>query len=79
MKFSGVQQRMLDVLSDGLSHTPKELQACLHDELGSITNIRAHLTHLRKKLRPMGSDVLCEMLNGETMYRQVRMMRPSDE
>jgi len=79
MKFSGVQQRMLDVLSDGLSHTPKELQACLHDELGSVSNIHAHLTGLRKNLRPKGSDVLCELLNGSTTYRQVRVVRPSEE
>jgi len=73
-KFTVTEQRMLVVLADGLAHTRKELHACLPDELGSQRNVRAHLVRMRKKLRPNGEDIVCELKDRSPHYRHVRLL-----
>lgn len=68
-EFTTTQQKMLSVLVDGCLHTQEELHACLYDDMGALSNIRAHLSNLRKKLRPTGRDVACERVNGVVRYR----------
>lgn len=72
--FTPTQQRILDVLSDGLPHTPEELHGCLDDELGDIENIRPHLTAIRKQIRPFGADILCVIHNRTAHYQHVRLL-----
>lgn len=79
MKFSPIQQRMLEVLSDGLPHTPLELHACLDDELGPVRNIRAHLTAIRKKLLTKGQTIVGYYHLGKVHYRHVRLLNWKDE
>lgn len=70
-----VQQKMLDILSDGMPHSKEELHTCLSDDLGPITNIRAHLCMLRKVLRPIGQDIVCEYVHWKSLhYRQIRLL-----
>ena len=73
-KFTPTHQAMLDVLADGRPHLRKELHACLPDELGPPTNIHAHLTAIRKMLRPKGQDIICTLVNGRICYRHVRLL-----
>lgn len=77
MDYTPVQRRILKVLADGEPHDRAELHACLVDDLGPLSNIRVHLTRLRKKLRPQGQDIRCEMLGGQVYYRQVRLTLPA--
>ena len=76
--FTPVQQRMLNVLADGLQHTPKELHTCLEDELGPLTNIQIHISNIRSKLRPIGQDIAMEKSMLGTFYRHVRLLAPTD-
>jgi len=76
-EFTPVQRRMLEVLADGRPHTPLELHACLVDELGPVSNIKFHLTTIRKKLRPRGEDIICEIHNRKMHYRHVRLISNS--
>ena len=55
-----VQKKMLAVLADGKRHGRERLHKCLSDELGPLSNIRAHLTALRKRL-PEGQEIVCEI------------------
>ncbi len=75
-KYTPTQQRMLAVLADGMRHTKEELISCLWDEMGTIGTVNVHLTYLRKILRPMGQDIICEndgrRRNG---YRHVRLLK----
>jgi hypothetical protein len=72
-KLTPVETRMLDVLRDGLPHSGAQLHDCLADDRGVMSNIGAHLTSLRKKLRPGGHDIVCEERNGSGgVYRLVR-------
>jgi hypothetical protein len=72
--FTPVQSRMLEVLRDGLPHTRYELHDCLQDEMGPISNIRSHLSSIRKKIRPFGEDIICELANRRICYRHVRLL-----
>jgi hypothetical protein len=66
---------MLAVLSDGMAHTKAELHSCLPDELGSLDNVKVHVTNIRKKLRLKGEDILCTRIHmSEPIYRHVRIL-----
>ena len=69
---------MLALLADGRPHTRAELHSCLFDTYGPLTNIKAHLTAIRKQLRPMGMEVVCEVVNRRICYRQIRLLPPAD-
>lgn len=77
-KFTPAQQRIISVLSDGMQHSPEELFACLWDELSAPVNLANHIKDLRKLLRPIGQDIICEIRgrhsNRQTLYRHVRVV-----
>lgn len=77
MKFTAVEQRMFDLLSDGMDHTRHELYACLSDDMAKLEAIRPHLTSIRKKL-PDGIDIVClaSSAQGPARYRMVRSLKP---
>lgn len=77
LDLTPTQRRMLKVLADGLPHSREELHACLDDELGPVSNIKAHLTYLRRKLRPRGEDIFCVRTFGGMHYRYVRIISSS--
>lgn len=79
-KFTAVETRILRLLSDGMPHTKEEVHSCLSDELGPLKNISVQLSNLRKKLRPMGQDVVCYFWKGTSVrYRQVILMPSNNE
>lgn len=77
-KFTPVQQRIISMLSDGMQHSPLELSTCLWDELGGPVNVANHIKDLRKLLRPIGQDIICETEGRHgtrrTFYRHVRVV-----
>ena len=74
--FTPTQQRLLKLLSDGMPHTRKELVKCLDDELTSLDTVNVHISYLRRKLRPIGQDIICEMGSSYKLgYRHVRLLR----
>lgn len=76
MQYTPTQRRLLDMLSDGKPHRREELYGCIDDELADVAKcLRVHLTHLRKKLRKLSQDVLCELHRGKPHYRHVMLLR----
>lgn len=71
--LTATQQRIYDMLCDGLPHSRKEIHTCLPDELSQITAIQAHITMLRKKLPP-GQAILVEVKSRSVHYRLVRLL-----
>lgn len=63
VKLSPIQLRMLQALSDGLPHSREALLECIQDDRCKPTAHLAHLTAIRKVLRPKGEDILCEYRN----------------
>lgn len=64
------QRRIMDLLSDGKLHTKQELRdTCGNDEYIDKNTVNVYLTNLRKKIRPIGQDVVCEIHNQVAYYR----------
>jgi DNA-binding winged helix-turn-helix (wHTH) protein len=68
--FTPTQAKILSVLADGESHAREEIHACLPDDLGSLENIHAHISTIRKRLREQGQDIVCERV---VRYRLVKV------
>ncbi len=78
--LSPTQSRMLTVLADGQLHRKKELHDCLDDGLSAMNAIHAHITAMRKVLRPKGQDIIVQVYSGERLYRLIRLLAsPSKE
>lgn len=77
-KFTPTQQKMMDLFSDGESHTRQELHGCLYDNHpdASLSNIIAHIRGIRVKIRPAGEDIVCEMVNRKPCYRHTLATEP---
>ena len=72
--YTPTERRMLELLKDGLPHTRQELHACLEDDLAGITAIQAHLSRIRKRLRGIGEEIVCEYYLRTLHYRHVRLL-----
>lgn len=72
-----IQQRILQLLSDGRSHARAELHACLDDELAMLTSLKFHVSRLRQKLRPTGRTVHCEIQHGTSYYSLIPFSEPA--
>jgi DNA-binding response OmpR family regulator len=77
--YTETQKRILQVLSDGLRHKRQELVDCLDDPLANPNTISVHLTYLRRKLNPIGEDVICVKSAKGYHYQHVRLLRKPDE
>jgi hypothetical protein len=71
--FTPTQQRIVSKLSDGLPHSTVEMMLCLDDKLSDITCLRSHISILRRRLRPIGQDVVCQRIDGMSYYRLIRL------
>ncbi len=72
--WTAIQEKLLDLLSDGISHQRSELLACIGDDLATPNALQAHLTRMRLKLRPIGNNVVCEIHDSRIYYRLVRVI-----
>lgn len=70
------EEKLLDVLRDGMEHTREELLLCLDDELSTVDNLYVHITYLRRKLRPLGQDIINRRASG---YRWVQITPMPEE
>jgi DNA-binding response OmpR family regulator len=75
--FTPTQQRIIDKLSDGQAHSFKEMLGCLRDELDDTNCLNTHISHIRRKIRPQGQDIICQRLDGVSHYRLIRLMASS--
>ena len=75
MEFTKTQKRILEVLADGGRHLKAELKNSLPDKEASPKTVAVHICYLRKKLRPIGQDIVCEYYRRRIHYRQVRLLK----
>jgi predicted ArsR family transcriptional regulator len=77
-KLTPTEQRIIDMLSDGIGHTVDEIKNCLYDVIGaeSVT-VRMHLSNINKKILPR-YEVVCIKNKGrpakglQAIYRLMR-------
>jgi hypothetical protein len=77
VRWTPTQRRILAVLADWQPHAREELHRCLNDDLGSLANLWAHVSNIRKALQPLGEDVVCVRHLGVICYRKVRLAKPA--
>lgn len=75
--FTPTQQRLLAVLADGRPHQKGELLAMLDSLVGENT-LSVHLCAMRKKLRPIGQDIICQYMERHYYFRQIRLLAHPD-
>jgi hypothetical protein len=76
IRFTPTEQRIYDTLRDGRSHPKKDLQQLLYDEM-SNESFRMHLCQMRKKIRPIGQDIITEFWMDGIYHRLVRFVSVS--
>ena len=72
--FTETEKKILLVLADGRPHRAEELMKCLTDELAEKYALWQHISRLRKKINPLGQDIVCVFVNRRNMYRHVRLL-----
>lgn len=78
VRWTRTQERLLALFADGLWHSKKALLACLEDDMAVDGTLRCHLANIRKKL-PTGQAIVCEVDHRRYGWRQVRLLRSSNE
>lgn len=74
IKYTEVEQRLLNVLQDGKPHNPQELLDCLNGDLPTKDNLRNTLYVLRKKLHHRGEEIILRSEGRRTTYIHVRLL-----
>ena len=74
-KYTKTEQQILKLLSDGRRHTKDELKELLtQNNLNMNAALNMHITRIRKKLQPIGEDLICEFSARRIHYRHVRLI-----
>lgn len=76
-QFTYYQQLLLDVLSDGMAHSRDELCKAL-DKYATPDNLQYHIGELRKKMIPVGHNIICETKQRKIYYRHVMMINQGE-
>lgn len=77
--FTPTEQRIIDVLSDGMRHKQDELLKCIEDELATPSNLYSHISRIRKKIHPIGRDVVCRVTGWRRQYQLMSMIKTDDD
>ncbi len=78
--FTPTQLRILRRLSDGLPHSKEEMIKTI-DELATLGMFSQQLWILRKKLLPLGQDIVCRTHGGgrQHAYQHVRLLASAND
>lgn len=77
--LSPTQQRIMDVLQDGLAHPFSEVAACINDEMSGRANVRVHVSNLRRAVQRGGLSIAMHIRQRVTYYQLVRTMASSND
>ncbi len=78
--YTSQERGILAVLADGMAHRREELADVLKIDDPEITKykrnsrVQTSLTGLRRKLREIGQDIICEYRCGTFYYRQIVLL-----
>lgn len=68
-EFTPKETQLLELLSDGKSHLKTEIQDKLDMDV-----LHQLMTNLRRKLNPIGQDIVCTIDRRRTAYQHVRLL-----
>lgn len=72
--YTPTELAILRLLSDGQAHALGELHKCLPDELSAQSAVYRHVSSIRKRLRPSGQTIVCEIANRKCYYRHIVLL-----
>jgi hypothetical protein len=72
--YVGIQHRLIEMLSDTRPHLREELMLCLNDGQATPRHLSRHIGALRRKLRPIGHDIVCVLMNRRIGYQHVMLL-----
>ena len=72
-RFSPTEQRIMNLLADGLWHDRREIKLLIGDELAGMQNVSKHILSAKKKIAK-SQDVLCVIIGRQIGYRWVRLL-----
>lgn len=78
MHYTPTEQRIIDLLSDGLPHERDEVVERILPNVKEPQKhrhtIAAHIFYIRIKIRAMGEDIITELRKGGIHYRRVMLL-----
>lgn len=75
--FTPSQKSLLQVLQDGMLHSPEELVSFLKEDLGGNGLVQRHISYLRPLLRKQGYDIV--YYRKDRGYQLTRLLVPTDD
>lgn len=78
VKLTPTEQRIYDLLSDGMPKPRAKVFECLDDELTAVDTLYVHVFNLRKKLRHLGRDVVSRKGHSGATYQLVQTIDRSE-
>jgi hypothetical protein len=73
-QWTPTEQRIWNVLRDGMAHHETELRSCLDDEMGCQSLLSVHLAYMRRKLKSSHLNIVCTSKSDPVMYQ---LMQPA--
>lgn len=77
MRFTKTEQLIINALADGRGHRKQVVLDYLrqhYDSLMDLGAMQVHLTRMRKKMRPIGEDIVCVYHRNGSQYQHVRLL-----
>ena len=74
VNFTQIEHRLLQLTGDGKVHSVEEMLACI-DQFADRKTLSFHIANLRKKLEPLGQDVIAQSFGTYIKYRRIGLIR----
>lgn len=79
IQYTKTEQRIIKLLSDGMPHPREDLLECMLDPMGNYVALTSHIVRLRRKVRTLNQEIVCELRRGAIYYRQIILLQQIDE
>jgi hypothetical protein len=74
IQYTPIQQRIIDLLSDGLPHERRDMLKCINPNSKNLNGLAVHIAFLRSKVRELRQDIVTELRRGGIYYRMVILL-----
>ena len=74
-EWTKTEVKILNILADGHPHPREELFTCIDDDLANLKRQLAfHVCNIRRKLKPYGQTIVCQIGDAPISYRHVILL-----
>jgi len=76
LHLTPTERVLFEALADGEAHSPYDLLKLLDDELADKRTLHVHVHNLRRKVRAIGEDIMCQSFGRRLGYRRIKLITP---